>query len=48
MTELTVREAARLGGKATLHNKGREHFVRIGKLSAEKRKLKKTASQPQN
>lgn len=26
------------GGKATLKSNGREHFVRMGKISAEKRK----------
>ncbi len=41
MTELTLREAARLGGKATLKNHGKDHFSKLGKLSAAKRKAKK-------
>ncbi|HEX9060869.1 MAG TPA: hypothetical protein VF941_11875 [Clostridia bacterium] len=51
MSDLTVKEAASLGGKSTLKKYGNDHFSKLGKISSEKRKAKKllqNSSQPQN
>lgn len=39
--ELTHKEICAKGGKATLAKKGKKHFSKIGKISAEKRWGKK-------
>lgn len=45
---LTIQEFARMGGKATLKNYGKDHFKRISALGVAARKNKQTSETPQN
>lgn len=47
MAELTLQELRKMGGQAVLKKYGRDHFSKLGKISAEKRKkLKAEAEMP--